>query len=183
MAAAHRAGGGEPTAAEEGPPQPPLRTTRQCFPVVLTRRSALLIPKTEPRAQTACQLNSRQSAAAPPPEADDEDNNEAAVESAAAASTQFPAVGHATRRRTHGSRRQDHATRRHFLGAESHDRRAFAASHWLRVEERNADVTKRRAFPPLRACCAPSAGRRPFGGHAQTGRPLLLPASRICSCE
>lgn len=75
---------GEPTAADEGgkPQQPPLRTTtRQCSPTVLTqRRSTLLIPKTEPRAQTACQLNSRQSAAAPPEADEDGTDNSASRE-------------------------------------------------------------------------------------------------------
>lgn len=111
----------EEAAAAEGPT--PLRT-RQCFSSVLSRSSAQLIPKTEPRAQTACRLNSRCPRA---PEADD--NNDSLL--------LLPES-----RRPKTTRR----SRRHFPNAGSHDPR-YSPSHWLRTAEKG-DVTSRARLPP-----------------------------------
>lgn len=131
----------EEAAAAEGPT--PLRS-RQCSSSVLSRSSAQLIPKTEPRAQTACRLNSRCPRA---PEADD--NNDSLL-------LLLPES-----RRPQTTRR----SRRHFPNAGSHDPR-YSPSHWLRTPEKGRDVKSLAAAsppPPLRIFVV----RLAFGGQTR----------------
>lgn len=151
-------------AAAEGPT--PLRT-RQCFSV-LTGSSTQLIPKTEPRAQTACRLNSR--------------------------SARAPRAGNRRQQRQLGScccccqttrqRRTKQTTRNHATLAPPFPRRRIARSAFLgfplAADSREGTNDVKRPLPPLRGKLRIFVVGLAFGGQTRwLRRGKGAPLSRI----